>query len=698
LRTSRSVLAGATALALLAIAPATPATAAPPSPPHNVITLSGGFEDVATPAIASPFRIFPYNGTNGFRMDASFISGGHWYDITIGAPTGQDLAIGMMSTLGTADATHGYLDVSGNGRACDDSAGMVIIHELVRDAENAIVSVAASYKLFSCFGVDYPVWGSLRWNSSVGYFMAQANTRSLDFGDRNAGEDSPAQTVTFKSMGSARLAMDPPTITGANPDAFSVTADSCSVEALDYEQTCSISAKAHPTAVGYQNAKLEMPSSTPGGKEVVNLTVRGVKSARGTYHAVYPTRILDTRNGTGARAEKVGPTNWVEVPVSTFGGVPPSGVAAVVLNVTVTEPTASGHITVWPTGVARPNASSLNFVPGWTGANSVTVGVGAGGKVSLFNSAGNTHLIADVVGYYLDSSLNPSAGPGGLFHPGTPFRRLDTRTWPFGKLGPGYSALLRTNFGEGNAHIKAWVVNITATESEGPGYVTAWNGDGPPPNASNLNLAPGKTVPNFAIVPSRRCWECPAETYGWQTIEVFTSNTTHLIVDMFALYDDGSDTDGLRLEPNTPTRIVDSRFAQGTPGPLGQGQTATITTPGGLLGATTDGLALNVTAITPTGNTFMTVWGGDGIAQPVVSNLNPHVGQIIPNAVATLLDSQHRFKVYNNAGTTNFVVDVVGTFYWYPYLDPTAAARSGSVQQSSRYTPGETQFARRQVN
>ena len=48
--------------------------------------------------------------------------------------------------------------------------------------------------------------------------------------------------------------------------------------------------------------------------------------------------------------------------------------------------------------------------------------VGANGKVSLYNSAGNTHLIADVVGYYLDSSHHPSAGQGGTFHPGTPFR------------------------------------------------------------------------------------------------------------------------------------------------------------------------------------------------------------------------------------------------------------------------------------
>src|SRR3712207_8397776 len=46
------------------------------------------------------------------------------------------------------------------------------------------------------------------------------------------------------------------------------------------------------------------------------------------------------------------------------GGVPAAGVTAVALNVTVVEPSAAGHVTVWPSGEARPLASNLNFVPG----------------------------------------------------------------------------------------------------------------------------------------------------------------------------------------------------------------------------------------------------------------------------------------------------------------------------------------------
>ena len=34
------------------------------------------------------------------------------------------------------------------------------------------------------------------------------------------------------------------------------------------------------------------------------------------------------------------------------------------------------------------------------GANLVTVPIGSGGKVRIFNAAGSTHVVADVVGYY----------------------------------------------------------------------------------------------------------------------------------------------------------------------------------------------------------------------------------------------------------------------------------------------------------
>ena len=77
----------------------------------------------------------------------------------------------------------------------------------------------------------------------------------------------------------------------------------------------------------------------------------------------------------------------------------PSGATAVVLNVTVTEPTFTGYVTVWPTGASRPLASTLNYTFGQTVPNLVMVKLGAGGQVSFFNSAGAADLLADVVGY-----------------------------------------------------------------------------------------------------------------------------------------------------------------------------------------------------------------------------------------------------------------------------------------------------------
>ncbi len=73
---------------------------------------------------------------------------------------------------------------------------------------------------------------------------------------------------------------------------------------------------------------------------------------------------------------------------------------AVVLNVTVTNPTSAGYLTVWPDGNSRPLASDLNFERGQTRANLVVVKVGADGKVDLFNLAGSTDVVIDIVGWF----------------------------------------------------------------------------------------------------------------------------------------------------------------------------------------------------------------------------------------------------------------------------------------------------------
>jgi hypothetical protein len=88
----------------------------------------------------------------------------------------------------------------------------------------------------------------------------------------------------------------------------------------------------------------------------------------------------------------------VDLTVLGRGGVPASGVTAVVLNVTATSSSANGYATVYPAGTARTSATNLAFAPGRSIANRVIVAVGTDGKVSLHASA-QTHLVADVVGY-----------------------------------------------------------------------------------------------------------------------------------------------------------------------------------------------------------------------------------------------------------------------------------------------------------
>jgi hypothetical protein len=98
-------------------------------------------------------------------------------------------------------------------------------------------------------------------------------------------------------------------------------------------------------------------------------------------------RVRDTRSGV-----KPAPGSTIVVPMSV-----PAGTKAVILNVTATEATDPGFVTVWPDG-AMPTASNLNLeYEGQTVPNLVIVPVGADGAVRVFTSGG-THLIVDLLG------------------------------------------------------------------------------------------------------------------------------------------------------------------------------------------------------------------------------------------------------------------------------------------------------------
>jgi hypothetical protein len=70
------------------------------------------------------------------------------------------------------------------------------------------------------------------------------------------------------------------------------------------------------------------------------------------------------------------------------------------MNVTATGASRTTFLTAWPGGGRRPLASDLNIVAGRDVANLVVVKIGTKGRINLYNAAGSTNLVGDVVGYY----------------------------------------------------------------------------------------------------------------------------------------------------------------------------------------------------------------------------------------------------------------------------------------------------------
>ena len=277
------------------------------------------------------------------------------------------------------------------------------------------------------------------------------------------------------------------------------------------------------------DGRLDVAATYTVGIQVVGVrlllqTVAGTLAPGPTVqaYAAQPLRTGDV-DGDGRTDLVVMYGTRVGVRLQQAGGVPDSGVSAVVLNVTVTEPTAGGFLTAWPSGAGRPLASNLNYVAGQTVPNLVAVKVGAGGKVDLFNYAGAAHVGVDVAGWYGEAG----SPVGGLLTPVTPSPLLDTRAGA--KVGPDGTLGLQVT-GRGGvpaSGVSAVVLNVTATEPTATGFLTAWPAGPPRPLASNLNFSAGQTVPYLVMV----------KVGAGGVVNLFNfSGSTHVIADVAGWY------------------------------------------------------------------------------------------------------------------------------------------------------------------
>ena len=353
------------------------------------------------------------------------------------------------------------------------------------------------------------------------------------------------------------------------------------------------------------------------------------------------------------------------------------------LNATVTEPSSAGYLTVWPSGVVRPDISNLNFQPNQTIANLVTVRVGDDGRVSVFNPYGTTHVVFDVVGYY--SSLD---GPSGSrFHGVNPHRYFDTR---FRRDSNGVVLPLRADDtlsftfdgGDFNDATRAVLLNVTVTEPTADGYLTVYPGDVPRPVASNINFRAGSTVPNLVLV--RLPHSGVVNFYNGH-------GTTHVIADVVGVFDLDKRTDAGRFIALSPSRTLDTRLSNQ---PLHEAWSGSLGMAGyaGVPASGADAVAVNVTAVGPTKPGYLIVFPDDVCELPNSSNVNFMAGQTVPNLVMVRLSESAgtcavfagAIEIFNQFGSVHVLVDVFGYFTdANAFVKPTSTATSATRSEAS---------------
>jgi uncharacterized protein (DUF1501 family) len=286
-----------------------------------------------------------------------------------------------------------------------------------------------------------------------------------------------------------------------------------------------------------------------------------------------------------------------------------------------------------------------SVIDGCLGGGGSTVVGGAFDDLGLFGSGPGAEVPLIVL---------PPAAPSG-FVPLDPVRVFDTRDGTGGRRSPlrGGSTWKVPLAGVAGvpADAVAVAMNLTAVDATRPTYVCAYPAGEARPITSNLNPMPGVATPNLVVVRLGT---------GGAAALFNNAGSVHLVADVVGYFTPSST---VGLQPLDPSRLLDTRDGTGgRVGPIGQGEAIDLQVAGrGGVAADSVAVLLNVTATDPTAASFLTVWPS-GRSRPFTSSVNMAAGQTVPNLVVARLGASGQVSIFNNTGSTNVVVDVLGAF------------------------------------
>ena len=254
-----------------------------------------------------------------------------------------------------------------------------------------------------------------------------------------------------------------------------------------------------------------------------------------------------------------------------------------------------------------------------------------------------------------------------------PTRILDTRV-THQTLGPAGMLNLTVTGGAVPANATAVALNVTATNTTAPSYLSVYPTGSAIPTVSNLNWSTGQTVANLVIVPVGT---------GGQVTLYNSQGSADVVVDLQGYFaPEGASGPVGGYVPVTPARITDTRAGSGEPNAghtLSAGGVLNVMAAGagGVPAGGVMAVVLNVTATNTTQASYLTVYP-QGSTRPTASNLNWVAGQTRANRVVVPVNpATGEVSIYNANGSTDVVVDVDGYF----------TANNTAVTGETLYTP-----------
>jgi hypothetical protein len=475
-----------------------------------------------------------------------------------------------------------------------------------------------------------------------------------------APSTSSAQSLPINS-GSAG---QEPTIGGLSPSSASAggAAFTLTVNGTNFVSGATVnwgSTALSTTLVSASQLTASVPASLIATTGVVSVTVT---TSEGTSNSLAftvqgallfvpmtPCRLVDTRNATGPfGGPSIAGKSSRSFVIPNSACAVPSTVTAYSLNVTVIPKAGLGYLTVWPTGVTQPVASTLNS-DGRAKANAAIVPAGTNGAISVY-ATDATDVVLDINGYFVPATSTSALA----FYPLTPCRVADTRNGSGPLGGPSLVGMaarafpILTSACNIPSSAQAYSLNFTAVPQAGLGYLSAWPTGLAWPGVSTLNVSPNNpVVANAAIVPAGTAGE----------INLLGSNNTDVVIDIngyFAL--PSSAAGGQSLYTVTPCRVLDTRSSSG----LMNGTLPVNITSGSCgIPSGAEAFVLNGTVVPTRGLGYLTLWP-ENEAQPAVSTLNADDGVIASN-MAIVPTTNGSIDAFSSSAT-QLILDVSGYF------------------------------------